>query len=175
MSFVTTLIKSREQLARWFHGEGVELGVAAGNYSSTILRESRCTRLWSIDRWSDHHNTKEYRQSALRLTNEGQGRCIPLRISFTEAAPLFADRSLQFIYVDGYAHTGQESGETLETWWPKLKPGGVMAGHDYHPEWPLTIAAVDAFAARHGLQLSFTQEQRPNGFPSWFTTKPHTP
>ena len=172
MLHATALIKTREQLARWFSGEGIELGVAAGVYSLTILRESRCAKLWSIDRWSDHHDGKEYRLASMKLVQAGKGRCIPLRMSFEDAAPLFADNTLDFIYVDGYAHTGQDDGRTLELWWPKLKPGGVFAGHDYHERWQPTVDAVNAFAARRQLKLSFTNEQPPNGFPSWFTFKP---
>jgi hypothetical protein len=26
---------------------------------------------------------------------------------------------------------------------PKIKPGGVIAGHDYHPEWPGVVKAVN--------------------------------
>lgn len=175
MPVVTHLIKTRAQLARLFTGQGVELGVAAGKFSAQILAAGQCERLWSIDRWNDHHDAKEYVRAARELVMQGRGRCIPLRMTFAEALPFFADGSLGFVYVDGYAHTGQDGGRTLEDWWPKLKPGGVFAGHDYHPRWQPTKDAVDAFAARHGLTLSFTQEAPPDGWPSWFTFKSQQP
>jgi hypothetical protein len=154
-----------------FKGEGVELGVAAGGFSEAILRNSGCTRLWSIDRWDDHHDTKEYVAAARRLADAGQGRCIPLRISFHDALPLFADGSLDFIYIDGYAHTGQEGGKTLQEWWSKLRPGGVFAGHNYHLRWVPTIRAVDAFVASHQLPLHVTGSESA-GSRSWWTRKP---
>jgi hypothetical protein len=43
---------------------------------------------------------------------------------------LFKDNSLDYIYIDGnhdYDHAKQD----LKLWWPKLRPGGLMAGHDY--------------------------------------------
>lgn len=160
---------AREKLASSFTGEGVELGVAAGYFSSSILRNPAVTRLWSIDRWTDHHDLQEYKKAAELLARRGQGRCIPLRMAFTEAVSFFADESLQFIYIDGYAHTGQDGGKTLAEWWPKLKSGGVFAGHDYHPQFPLTIAEVDSFAQKHQLQVNFTQEAR---YPSWWLIKP---
>jgi len=172
MPHESTLIPTREILAHWFVGEGVELGVAAGVFSQAILDAGKCNKLWSIDRWSDHHNLREYRLAAMRLAWAGQGRCIPLRMSFAEAAPLFADRTLDFVYIDGYAHTGQEAGQTLEQWWPKLKPGGLFAGHDYHGRWPATVAAVNDFVTRHGLTLRVTHECPPAGFPSWYCSKP---
>jgi predicted O-methyltransferase YrrM len=160
---------TREKLAKSFKGEGVELGVAAGYYSSSIIRNPAVTRLWSIDRWTDHHDLQEYKKAAELLAKWGQGRCVPLRMTFSEAVPFFADDSLQFIYIDGYAHTGQDNGQTLADWWSKLQSGGIFAGHDYHPQFPLTIDAVDAFAQKHGLQVNFTNETR---YPSWWVEKP---
>ena len=55
-------------------------------------------------------------------------------------------RALDFAYIDGYAHTGNGEGRTLHDWWEKVKPGGVLAGHDYDAEnWPKNVAAVDTF------------------------------
>lgn len=159
----------RAALAESFHGEGVELGVASGNFSRTILRRSRCDRLWSIDKWNDHHDPAEYRDAALKLALAGGGRCIPLRMTFAEAALLFLDASLDFIYVDGYAHTGQDEGQTLAQWWPKLRAGGIFAGHDYHPDFPLTVDAVECFGKHHGLTLNLTAEPK---YPSWWILKP---
>ena len=149
MLHATELIKTREQLARWFSGEGIELGVAAGVYSQTILRVSRCTKLWSIDRWGDHHNDREYRLAAMKLVTEGKGRCIPLRMSFEEAAPLFADGTLDFIYIDG-SHDEEDVASDLRGYWGLLREGGVLFGDDY--DWPGVKAAVDRFAGDNGLR-----------------------
>jgi predicted SAM-dependent methyltransferase len=148
---------------------GVELGVAWGEFSMEILTRSR--RLWllySIDRWTDpHHDIHEYERAIQRLESFGS-RSRVLRATFEEALVLFKPESLDFVYVDGYAHTGQEGGKTLEEWWPKIKPGGVMAGHDYDPLFQPTIDAVDAFVARHGLELHLTEEEK---LRSWWVVK----
>ena len=164
-------MKDRTELARLFTGNVVELGVAAGAYSEIILRESKCDFLCSIDRYSDHHDIKEYAHAAKRLAMVGQGRCFLLRMTFEEALPLIADGSRDAIYIDGYAHTGQEGGQTLEDWWPKLRIGGIFAGHDYHPAWPLTVKVVDEFAAKHGFQFKLTGEDQPGQYPSWYGVK----
>ncbi len=95
-------------------------------------------------------------------------------MSFAEALPHFADGSLDFIYIDGYAHTGQESGGTLRDWWPKLRAGGVFAGHDYCARYQPTCDAVDAFVAANGLTLHVT-ETGGDSFPSWWVIKPVIP
>ena len=41
----------------------------------------------------------------------------------------FADKYLDFIYIDGNHQTCDED---LRLWYPKLKPGGIIAGHDYY-------------------------------------------
>lgn len=166
---------NRESLAAdCFHGEGVELGVAKGRFSEIILRNPRCRRLWGIDRWSDDHDAAEYLEASKRLAAVGRGRSTLLRMTFEEALPHFSDESLDFVYIDGYAHTGQEAGRTLLQWWPKVKPGGILSGHDYHPKWIATMNAVDRFVEQHGLALQLTlpaDEPGADPFPSWWVKK----
>ena len=169
---------NRESLAAdRFRGEGVELGVAKGRFSQVILQNCHCRRLGSIDRWADHHDAAEYVEAARMLASAGLGRCILLRMTFEEALPFYPDDSLDFVYVDGYAHAGQEGGKTIEQWWKKVKPGGTFAGHDYHPKWVATMNAVDAFVERHGLVLNLTlsaDEPGAGQYPSWWVEKPAT-
>jgi predicted O-methyltransferase YrrM len=53
-----------------------------------------------------------------------------LRNSTVEAAAYFADESVDFVYVDA-RHDYTSVKQDLETWWPKVKRGGILAGHDY--------------------------------------------
>jgi hypothetical protein len=81
------------------------------------------------------------------------------------------------IYIDGYAHTGQEGGQTLRDWWPKLAPGGVFAGHDYDlAAYPQTVCAVNDFILemdRRGIRLHLQViDEKPH--PSWWIVKPKT-
>lgn len=157
-----------------FAGEGAELGVAGGSYSDEILRHCPAvTLLWSIDRWSDHHNVLEYWSAADRLAVHG-ARSRVRRCTFTEASMMIPDEALDWCYVDGYAHSGQDGGQTLEEWWPKIRPGGILAGHDYHPDWPATVAAVEAFVDRHTLKMGFSNEYAKDRgeWPSWWVRKP---
>ena len=47
-----------------------------------------------------------------------------------EAATLISDLSADFVYIDD-RHDYCSVREALELYWPKLKVGGVMAGHDF--------------------------------------------
>lgn len=155
---------TRDDLAARARGIGAELGVAGGDYSLSLLRYGTLDKLYSIDRWSDHHDEAEYRRAVRRLGAYGE-RSVIVRKTFADALTDFADEFFDFIYIDGYAHTGQDGGRTLRDWWPKLKPGGIFAGHDYDPQYPLTIKAVDEFAGMMSLKLRVTDEE---SCPSWF-------
>jgi hypothetical protein len=145
--------QGRMQLARLLPdgGVGIELGVAAGYFSDALLRCSKLKVLFSIDAWADHHDSQEYLLAVRRLAKHGNWSVV-LRMFFDDAIALFDDESIDFIYLDAYAHTGQENGRLIDRWWKKLKIGGLFAGHDYDPKWPETVEAVDAFCERTGLK-----------------------
>lgn len=134
-------------------GVGVELGVAEGLFSARLLSTGHLSRLYSVDRWAGDrgHDGGEFARAAARLAGFGD-RSVIYRETFAAAAARFAEGSVDFVYVDGYAHEGPA--ETLRMWWPKLRAGGVLAGDDYHADWPKVIEQVDAFVAEHGLVLT---------------------
>jgi predicted O-methyltransferase YrrM len=47
-----------------------------------------------------------------------------------EAAALFASSSLDFVFIDG-DHSCAAVLADIAAWLPKIKPGGLLAGHDY--------------------------------------------
>jgi hypothetical protein len=54
----------------------------------------------------------------------------PIKMESTQAAALYGDESLDFIFIDA-CHSYQSVKEDLKAWYPKLKKGGCIAGHDY--------------------------------------------
>ena len=159
-------------------GIGAELGVAEGRFSARILESSKLSYLYSIDAWGDRgHDVNEYRIAFGNL-HPYRARNTLLRMRFDEALPLFADAFFDFIYIDGYAHTGEDSGQTFRDWYPKLKPGGIMAGDDYHPSWPLVIEEVDKFSAANNLRLyvlnCVPEDDWASRYPTWFVCRPRS-
>jgi SAM-dependent methyltransferase len=66
-----------------------------------------------------------------------------LRIASREAVSLFAPASVDLVYIDSI-HTGDAVRLHISEWRPKLRRGGIIAGHDYDPEiWPEVVNAVD--------------------------------
>ncbi len=59
-----------------------------------------------------------------------------------EAAESFYDLSLDFVFIDA-GHDYESVKKDLAAWWPKVKPGGTFAGHDYTTDYPGVIQAVE--------------------------------
>tara|TARA_Y100000385_G_C12787997_1_gene506407 strand:- start:6 stop:569 length:564 start_codon:yes stop_codon:yes gene_type:complete len=58
------------------------------------------------------------------------------------------DNSLDMVYIDA-EHDYQTVERDLKSWDKKVKPGGFICGHDYNPEWPGVVRAVDEFSFAH--------------------------
>jgi predicted O-methyltransferase YrrM len=66
-----------------------------------------------------------------------------------EVARQFEDESFELVFIDA-DHTEEWVSRDLAAWAPKVKRGGVIAGHDYDSRnWPGVRRAVDRFFATH--------------------------
>jgi hypothetical protein len=54
----------------------------------------------------------------------------PIKMTSVEAAALYEDASLDFVFIDA-DHTYEGVKQDIIAWLPKLKNGGILAGHDY--------------------------------------------
>lgn len=162
-------------------GVFVELGVAAGGFTPSILQYRQPEQLFLIDSWCEQpgtewqekdpaalENHEQFYQDILHRYSEHPGITI-LRMLSEEAVKQFTTETIDGIYIDA-DHT--KTAQDIEMWWPKIKPGGWMCGHDYvGPEtvWITTMADVDTFVAQDTrLELIITNEE----FPSWAIHKP---
>jgi hypothetical protein len=66
----------------------------------------------------------------------------PIRKPSLEAVKDFEDGSLDFVYIDA-AHEYEDVKADIIAWLPKLKPTGMIAGHDYNTDAPGVKQAVD--------------------------------
>ncbi|MEQ1866923.1 MAG: class I SAM-dependent methyltransferase [Micropepsaceae bacterium] len=171
-------LKSRWELTKLVRPNGIaaELGVANGVFSDLILKKSSIDYLYSIDMYGDRkHTVDQYRVALAQLVAHRKRNAI-LKMKFEEALPLFPDKYFDFIYIDGFAATGQDGGSALHDWFPKIKDGGVFAGHDYDGKWPHTKKAVDDFAREHKLKIhtvggTADPEDEQNRYASWFLVR----
>jgi hypothetical protein len=165
-------------------GEGVEVGVAGGEFSKTILDCWEGRRLHLVDAWrrlpdyvdicnvSDEGHEELFRLLPDRLALH-HGRYRVHRLLSREAAQVFEDRSLDFVYIDA-SHAYEAISEDLRLWYPKVHPGGIVAGHDFldgvRPEGEFGVRrAVLEFEREKGLRVAGTGEL---DWPSWYFIKP---
>lgn len=66
----------------------------------------------------------------------------PIRLTSTQASLLYDDNSLDFVFIDA-DHTPEGIRGDLRCWYPKVKSGGVIAGHDY--DYPAITEALKIF------------------------------
>lgn len=172
----TTLV-NRDDITKLLpvDGIGAELGVATGQFSRRLLEKSHLRFLYSIDMYAGDrgHDVEQYKQ-ALRALAPYRYRNSILRMRFDEAVDLFENEYFDLVYVDGYAHTGEEEGRTIREWYPKVRRGGILAGDDYHERWPKVVEHVDAFARNHGLELHVipcAEDTMHNYFPTWYVIR----
>jgi len=147
---------------------GAEIGVWRGAYSAAFMAanprlELLCVDPWlSYPAWQDTKNSLQpdkqeafmaaaYAQARARLAPLG---CRIVRQFSVDAARDVPDRSLDFVYIDGN-HVAAAVREDLEAWAPKVRRGGLVAGHDFrvfkHKPTIHVVEAVRAYTVDHGI------------------------
>lgn len=132
--------------------KGAEIGVWDGRMSEQLLRALPKLKLYCIDRWEPPKETDSYYTSGSEIARRPQEtydnayrlftgrtapwseRLYPFKRTSYSAALLFNDEMFDFVFLDG-DHSYQGVMMDIDIWYPKVKPGGWIAGHDYdHPE-----------------------------------------
>jgi predicted O-methyltransferase YrrM len=71
----------------------------------------------------------------------------PISSDSVKGAELYEDESLDFVFIDA-GHLYHEVTADMNAWYPKVKSGGVFAGHDYWPgSWDTVKNAVNDWMA----------------------------
>jgi hypothetical protein len=118
-----------------------EIGVAQGSFSAEILKHNPA-KLYLIDCWQQQSQEAYPADSANAPQNEMEANYrnvmqylapkpnVVVKRAFSfDAAQEFPDKFFEFIFIDA-VHTLPMCLADLVAWWPKIKPGGVLTGHD---------------------------------------------
>lgn len=139
---------NREQIGNFLkhlnlNGIGVELGSFKGEFAKTILNNWN-GKLLMVDVWrelpnqeyDDMSNQREHIEAYSEAMSNIKGfedRAFMLRMRGEQACSFIYDKFLDFIYIDAN-HTYEAVKEDLKLWYPKIKSGGLIMGHDYLPD-----------------------------------------
>ncbi len=143
----------------------VEIGVYKGRsacyLAERIVETGRPVRFDVVDTFVGSPDVGEqdlWSEFCANLTRAGLlSRIEPHRCASLDAASEFSDGSLDFVFIDA-CHSFEAVEQDLAAWWPKLRPGGLFAGHDY-AYFPGVRAAVDAFVVERGLGRFFRTDR----------------
>ena len=129
---------------------GLELGVAAGVYSEQVNKRVDFASYTGVDAFIGHHSD-EYNKAA-KVYGAIKGAQL-IRATFDDFKRSGSCGMYDYVYIDGFAHTGEEGGKTISDFWVHLRMGGIIAGDDYHSDWPLVLWAVADFASKTGCSI----------------------
>lgn len=157
-----TIFKTRRELAQCINALNpniaVEVGVREGHYSEYILMATNVKKLYSIDPWdlnAELGNPEEaYNRCWQKLIRFGDRAVMQIGRS-PDVCKMFEDRSIDFVYIDAL-HDYESVKKDIHGWYPKVRTGGILAGHDYTSTHQGVINAVDEFCREQGYELHFT-------------------
>lgn len=118
---------------------GVWKGMSACFMAVEIINSGKEIKFDCVDTWEYVETSKEISQHQFdRLFEIFQSNIEPVkdRIEIVKSlswdgAERYDDCSLDFVFIDA-AHDHESVIKDLTAWYPKIKIGGVIAGHDYH-------------------------------------------
>lgn len=123
---------------------GAEIGVNRGRNMLHLLDVNKSINMIGIDSWAEGFEESK-RHFTRRLRRSGyKHRCQIMHMPSAIAAPQIPDASLDFVFIDG-DHSYEGCLEDIRLWSPKVKPGGMICGHDISWD-PVKRAVDDSFA-----------------------------
>lgn len=128
---------------RFDNAEFVEVGADRG--SSThfmgveIINSNKNIKFNVVDSWGDNPGSwassdiiyQEFVNNIAPVKEVLKDRLNIIRSFSVDAANLFKDDSLDFVFIDA-AHDYDNVLADITAWFPKVKKTGVIAGHDYY-------------------------------------------
>jgi hypothetical protein len=153
---------NRVQLAQLFsklgYTCGAEIGVAAGIYSEVLCQSNPGLQLYCIDYWEAYEEYHDLPDPIEHAENFMAARerlkdynTTILSIRSMEAVARFEDNQLDFVYIDAN-HSWPYVTQDIYYWARKVRPGGIVAGHDYYRP---TTWQCDVIGAVNGYTQAF--------------------
>lgn len=174
--------------------EGAEIGTDQGEYAEVLMKANEYLSLLCIDPWKaeayqkgeqpesgegQEFFDKRYQETVDRLSQFANAHII--RSSSMEVVDIVGDKTLDFVYIDGN-HDFLNVTQDIHYWFKKVKPGGILAGHDYvrYPSRKFNHVqkVVNAYMTAYHLLPVFLVTPTDKGlkrdrFRSWFICKPY--
>lgn len=129
---------------------GAFRGRSAAYMAVEIINSGKNIKFDVVDVWDTADNSlkifKNNLSSVLLNVN-------PIQMDSIEASKMYKDNSIDFIYIDS-GHIAEYTYNEILSWYPKVKNGGILSGHDYkNDSWPGVTMAVDKFFGKKNVRI----------------------
>jgi len=140
--------------------KGVEIGVRDGGNALSIMKTLDINKLILVDPYEqyteneknwDSEKQKKYYNEAKKNLKDFKDKIYFVKKKSEEAAPIIDDE-LDFVYIDG-GHDFENVKKDIEKWFPKVKKGGIIGGHDFKSKYLGLTKAVNQFVEKNGYNL----------------------
>jgi len=141
---------------------GVEIGIYKGSHAINLITTLPIKCLYLVDPFTNEYTVKKTDMNVIH--DIAMENLSPYKEKFkfirkySEDAIKDIPNNLDFVYIDG-DHEYDGVMNDIKLYYPKMKKGGVLGGHDYnYPPWPGVTQAVNEFAKGNNLKVySFLQ------------------
>ena len=151
---------------------GAEIGVRYGENAKFLLDMLDIENFYLIDPYDayeeyqeDWNNEMMTEAEKIAQTKLGDSDAVRFIKKYSDDAIADLPDNLDFVYIDGN-HEYEYVKNDLSNYYPVVKEGGILAGHDYTKSWPGVVEAVNEFAHERGLKVTNDL------WGDWFIEKP---
>jgi hypothetical protein len=151
---------------------GVEVGTRFGDFAKVLMDQNLNCTLACVDPWEAYNSrTTEWQDASYQRAKAclkpyiDATRCMLYRKASMDAVGSWEDGVIDFVFIDGN-HDFDFAMEDIIYWSRKVKAGGIVAVHDYHPFCGSDVRfAVDAYTQGHDIRPWYvTREMEPTAF-----------
>lgn len=169
---------------------GVEIGTDRGGYAQDICKRAPEIKLHTFDPWFPYTEGDVVKDEVRMQEIEKEARgvlsaypnCVVEKATSMEAVKSFEDNSIDFVFIDGN-HEYEYVYEDVVEWTKRVRPGGIVSGHDYVESEERkygVVEAVNQYVAEQGIEpLYILRKDKPARMtkrgafaPCWMFYKP---
>lgn len=125
---------------------GCYMGKSTAFMATEIINSGKNITFITVDTFQGETRKKQIDLNLYRTFQRNIERVkhvvIPIVGFSTVVGTLFADSSLDFVFIDA-SHVYEDVCDDIHTWLPKIKADGYIGGHDYEGGHPDVCRAVD--------------------------------
>lgn len=170
---------SRHGLAELFnelgYKVGAEIGVRKAQFTQVLCEKIPGLKIYCVDTWEPYRYGGVTQERQDLYLDEVKKVLQPynhiiMKTTSMEAVKQIQDNELDFVYIDAL-HDFDNVMLDIIHWSRKVKPGGIVSGHDFGFNPSLGIVkAVTAYTQAHNIQSWYITHklEHGEGFPSWF-------